>query len=79
MITDFLKICACSYLLLTANQFSIIEEITGKVLNATSDTDISLDLPEDGALSLWSWEDVAKTTLVNKEHNTKFIFGTEGV
>ena len=64
--------------MLSANQYSIIEEATGKVLNATSDRDISADLSDDGHKSLWSWEDVDKTTLVNKEHNTKLVLGSEG-
>ena len=60
----------------SAYYFSIIEEETGKALDATSEGDVILYQwkPDDNDNQLWFWKDVGKTILENKKYNTKLVF-----
>ena len=57
--------------------FTITEHATGNVLDATSNGDIILYSYHGYGNQMWSWEDVDKTTLVNKKYNNKLIFFTK--
>jgi len=57
------------------NYFSIIEQATGKGLDATFMGDVILYAYHGNDNQLWSWKDVAKTILRNKHYNTILVFG----
>ena len=59
--------------------YSIIEQASGKALDATSGGDVVLYSYHGGENQLWSWEDVNKTTLVNKKYNNKLVLTYQGV
>ena len=64
-------------LLFSDNYFSIIEQATGKALDATSGGDVILYSYHGNDNQLWYWKDVEKTTLVNKKYNTTLLLGFE--
>ena len=66
-------------LLFSDNYFSIIEQATGKALDATSGGDVILYSYHGNDNQLWSWKDVGKTILENKKHYTKLVFNSIGV
>ena len=59
--------------------YSIIEQASGKALNATGEDDVVLYSYHGGENQLWSWEDANKTTLVNKKYNNKLVISSQGV
>ena len=63
----------------SGNYFSIIEQATGKALDATHEGDVILWAINGNDNQLWSWKDVDKTILVNKQYNTKLVLNTQGV
>ena len=65
-------------LLFSDNYFSIIEQATGKALDATSGGDVILYSYHGNDNQLWSWKDVGKTILENKKYSTKMVFNSQG-
>ena len=60
--------------------YSIIQQATGKALDATSEGDIIIYPYHGGENQLWSWEDnIDKTTLVNRKFNNRLVFSPQGV
>ena len=62
----------------SGNYFSIIEQATGKALDATDKGDVILYPYHGNDNQLWSWKDVDKTILGNKQYNISLVF-TQGV
>ena len=54
--------------------FSITEQATGKAFDATSKGNVILYSYHGGQNQQWSWEDVDKTTLINRKYNNKLKF-----
>ena len=63
----------------SVNYFSIIEQATGKALDATHEGDVILYTYHGYDNQLWSWKDVDKTILGTKQYNTKLGLTTQGV
>ena len=63
----------------SANDYAIIEEVTGKAFDATSGGGVILYFYHGGQNQLWFWEDENKTVLVNKRYNNKLMLDSQGM
>ena len=59
--------------------FSIVEQTTGKTLDATHVGDVIFYSYHGNENQQWSWDDLNKTTLVNKKYNNSLVFNSQGV
>ena len=59
--------------------FSIVEQSTGKALDATHVGDVIFYSYHGYENQLWSWDDLNKTALVNKKYNFSLVFNSQGV